>query len=148
MKSYHQGMTLRSMSAMIVAAVVCATPGHGAPAADQPSLAGRWTLNRELSQFPKDIGFGMDLASIAGVTSDSSSGGRGRGPSGTFPSYRESEDDAKRTKLLVDAVKNPSPHLTIAQTATAVTITDERGRSLTFIRTANRNRSCSIRCRF
>ena len=120
---------------MVVAAMVSGAPGHAAPApADPPSLAGRWTLNRDLSQFPRDVGFGMDLASVAGAGSDSAgaSGGRGRSQGGTPPLFRESADDAKRTKQLVDAVRNPSPHLTIVQTETTVTITDDRGRSLTF----------------
>ena len=134
-------MTRRSMAAMVVAAIVFGAPGRGTlAAADRPSLAGRWTLNRDLSQFPREVGFGMDLVSGAGSGSDSrggSVGGGGRGRTGggaelpAFVSVRESEDDAKRTEQLVDEVRNPSPHLTIVQTETAVTITDERGRSRT-----------------
>ena len=119
-------MTRRSMAAMVVAAIVFGAPGRGTlAAADRPSLAGRWTLNRDLSQFPREVGFGMDLVSGAGSGSDSrggSAGGGGRGRTGggaelpAFVSVRESEDDAKRTEQLVDEVRNPSPHLTIVQT--------------------------------
>ena len=30
-------------------------------AAEGPRLAGAWALNRPLSQFPREVGFGMDL---------------------------------------------------------------------------------------
>jgi hypothetical protein len=46
--------------------------------------------------------------------------------------FHESQTDAQRRDQLTDEVRSPSPHLTIAQTETGVTITDERGRSRTF----------------
>jgi hypothetical protein len=128
----------KAAAAVVVAASVMGVPGHRTLAAqDKPSLAGRWTLNRELSQFPREIGFGMDLVPAGGSGSDAGTGG-GRGGSGgglgasAILTRRESEDDVKRTGQLVAEVKSPSPHLTIAETESAVTITNERGQSRTF----------------
>ncbi|HEX7487087.1 MAG TPA: hypothetical protein VF332_13110 [Vicinamibacterales bacterium] len=128
-------MTRSSFALALVAAVVMAgASSHGTlAAADRPNLVGRWTLNRNLSHIPREVGFGMDLLSTAGSGSDSGgwTGGGGTG-SAAMASFRESEDDAKRREQLVEEVRSPSPHLTIAQTETAVTITDERGRPRTF----------------
>src|SRR5207237_245566 len=67
----------------------------------------------------------------------SASGGRcrrgsGGGSSGIFTAPRESEDDAKRLQQLTAEVRKPSAFLTIVETPTAVTITDDRGQSRTF----------------
>ena len=132
-------MTRLSLAAILVAAMVVRIPGPAPVSAqDKSNLAGRWTLNRELSQFPRDIGFGRDLVSGGGSGLDSTgSGGRGRGGSSgggvsALLSRRESEDDAKRVQQLTEEVRNPSAHLTIVETPTAVTITDDRGQSRTF----------------
>jgi hypothetical protein len=108
-------------------------------AQDASDLAGRWTLNRGLSEFPREIGFNPDWQSTGGSSPDSTtSGGRGRrgstggGGRGPFTSRPQSEDDAKRALQLTAEVRNPSPHLTIVETPTAVTITDDRGQSRTF----------------
>jgi hypothetical protein len=127
-------MTCWKVAAAIAAAViVTSVPGHRAlMAQEKASLAGRWTLNRELSQFPRELGFGMDLIPAGGSGADvSGGGGRGGGGASTILPRRESEDDVKRTAQMVAEVKNPSPHLTIVQTDSAVTITDERGQSRT-----------------
>jgi hypothetical protein len=126
-------MTRRNVAAFVVAAVVLGAPGRGTlAAADRPSLAGRWTLNRGLSQIPREVGFGMDLVSTAGTEGDL--GGRGGGSAGVPASisFHESADDAKRRDQLIDEVREPSPHLVIVQTEAAVTVTDERGRPRTF----------------
>jgi hypothetical protein len=107
-------------------------------AADAPDFSGRWTLNRELSQFPREIGFGTDWLPNAGSGQNSSAGGgRGRrgsggGGAGAFTGRRESEDDAKRLQQLTSEVRNPSAHLTIVETPTAVSVTDDRGKARTF----------------
>jgi len=127
-------MTRNCLAAMVVATTLCGIAGHEALAgADRPSLAGRWTLNLKLSQIPREVGFGMDLLSTAGAGSDTSgrSGGGGMG-SPAMATFRESEDDSRRRDQLTDEARNPSPHLTIAQTEVAVAITDERGRLRTF----------------
>jgi hypothetical protein len=105
---------------------------------ESSDFTGRWTLNRELSQFPREIGFGADWMSTRGSSPDSTpSGARGRrgaGGRGTgaFTARRESEDDAKRVQQLTAETRNPSVHLTIVETAAAVTIADDRGQSRTF----------------
>jgi hypothetical protein len=131
-------MTRSSFAAILVAAMVVAIPGRAPVSAqDRSNLAGRWTLNRALSQFP-EIGFGADLVSGGGSGVDSSGGGgRGRGGSSgggvsAVPPRLESEDDAKRAQQLTEEARNPSAHLTIVETPTAVTITDDRGRPRTF----------------
>ena len=107
--------------------------------ADEPTdFAGRWTLSPELSQAPREIGFGVDWMSSGGSGQDSSgSGGRGRrgsggGAAGAFTAARESEDDAKRVQQLTAEVRKPPAHLTIVETPTAITITDDRGLSRMF----------------
>ncbi len=128
----------RSIVAMLVAAFAVLAPGRAALAArDRPGLAGRWTLNRQLSQFPTDLGFGMDLMAGAGSRSGGggSGGRRSGGGGGALPAsawLQESEDDVRRRDQLVEEVRTPSAHLTITQTDTAVTITDDRGVSRTF----------------
>jgi hypothetical protein len=77
-------MTRSSVAAMLVLAMVVGMP-RPAPvwAQDKSEFAGRWTLNRELSQFPREIGFGVDSVSAGGSGLDSTaSGGRGRRGSG------------------------------------------------------------------
>ncbi len=127
-------MTRCDAAALIVAAAVCVPAIHGRAAAQAgPGLAGRWTLNPGLSQIPRDVGFGMDIAAAAGAGSktDDRMGGGGGALSGMML-FRESADDAKRRDLLVEEVQTPSPHLTIAQADTTVTITNERGQARTF----------------
>lgn len=117
-------MTRKTMAAVAVAAFVCAAFSYPSfTAADRPNFTGRWTLNRQLSQFPSDVGFGMDVAAGAGA--------RGTG-GGRAAWFNESQEDVKRREQLTDEVTNPSRHLTIADTDTAVAITDDRGRSRVF----------------
>jgi hypothetical protein len=127
-----------------MAAILAVLTGIGilrpasAGAQTESDLAGRWTLNRELSEFPREIGFGADWLSAARSAPDApASGGRGRrgssgGGSGPFTAKPQSEDDAKRVQQLTAEVRNPSAHLSIVETPTAVTITDDRGQSRTF----------------
>jgi hypothetical protein len=132
-------MTRSSLAAILVAAMVVGVLRPASiRAQDKSDFAGRWTLNRELSQFPREIGFGVDWVSAGGSGLDSTaSGGRGRrgsggGGAGAFTARRESEDDAKRVQQLTAEVRNPSARVTIVETPTAVTITDDRGQSRTF----------------
>lgn len=135
----------RSKMAVVLAAVTFVGVHHPAPASAQdPSvLQGRWNLNRESSEFPREIGFGVDWVSADGTGLGSSQGGGrgGRGSRGAggargaarpFIARRESEDDVKRVQVLTAEVRTPPAHLTIVETATAVTITDDRGQSRTF----------------
>src|SRR5881409_2091280 len=116
-------MTRSGLAAILSVLMVVGMPRPTSVWAQQHSsnLAGRWTLNRELSQFPREIGFDADLGSTAGPAATPSSRGRrgGRGAAaggGTagFTAARESEEDAQRLQLLTGEVRNPPAHLTIA----------------------------------
>src|SRR5713226_677877 len=113
-------MTRSSLAAILVVVMVVGVPRRASVwAQDVSDFGGRWTLNRELSQFPSEIGFDVDWLSTGGSGLDSTVGrGRGRrgssgGGGGAFTSRRESEDDAKRVQQLTAEVRNPSGHLTI-----------------------------------
>ena len=129
----------RSLAAILAGTMVVGI-SRPAPveAQDKEDLAGRWALNRELSQFPREIGFGVDWLSPTGSSQESTTGGgRGRrgsggGAAGVFPARTESADDAKRVQQLTAEVRKPSATLTVVETPTAVTITDDRGQSRTF----------------
>jgi hypothetical protein len=106
-------------------------------------FAGIWTLNRSLSQFPKELGFNVDW--IPPETADGqpastpSGGGRGRrqsssgGRTGSTPGSqrRESYEDGQRVRLLTDEVRNPPARLTIVDSTTAVIFTNELGQTRT-----------------
>ncbi len=134
-------MTRSGLAAVLVAAMVAGI-ARPAPvrAQDKSDLAGRWTLNRELSKFPREIGFGAAWAASNGTGPDTpegggggrrGSGGGGAGPA-AFSARRESPDDAKRLQQLTAEVRNPPSHLTIVDAPAAVTITDDRGQTRTF----------------
>lgn len=106
-------------------------------------FAGAWTLNRQLSQFPSEIGFSADFLGAPGPDGTSQGGraGRGRGGAGGGNRdggfrgpriQRESQEDAQRVLLLTDEVRMPFDHLTITQTAEAITITPDREPARTF----------------
>src|SRR5438067_9814682 len=130
----------RSRLATILAVVlVVGVPRFAPGRAQEPSdFAGRWTFSRELSQIPREIGFGADWMSGGAPGQDSSgSGGRGRRGSsgagtGAFTARPESADDAKRVQRLTAEVRTPSAHLTIVETPTAITIANDRDQSRTF----------------
>jgi hypothetical protein len=123
----------------VVAALFLPAPAY---AQELSPLAGVWTLNRSLSEMPREIGFNINFPSSpggAGQTAGSSGGGRGRrgsggggrgnaGPSG-FSASRESYDDARRLSLLTAEARNPPARLMIVDTPTLVTITNELGQS-------------------
>jgi hypothetical protein len=131
--------------AIVVTAIglMCGVVAGGVRGASRPDLSGTWTLNRELSEFPRETGFDPDWlnggSEKAGETGTGRSGGGGRagrtGRSGGGGSIRtpgpgthfESEEDTKKIQELVNEVKNPPVRMTIVQTDTAVTISDARG---------------------
>jgi hypothetical protein len=129
----------------MVVALLTATYGQvPAMAQEPPDLAGRWTLNRALSPSPKEIGFDADwmkaAGNDAGPAASGGGGGRGRRGSGgsgvasggAFSTHPESAEDAARVRQLTAEVRNPTAHVTIAETPAAVTITDDQGRARTF----------------
>ncbi len=97
-----------------------------------PNVAGKWTLNRALSQWPREVGFDVDfrVPPMEGQEGGAQ-GGRGR-RAPTRPMRPESEDEARRVRLLTDEVREPPATVTVAQTATDVTFSDDHGHSRTF----------------
>jgi len=131
-------MRRTSLAAAFVAVIgvglVRPAPARAQGTAD---LAGRWTLDRQLSQFPREVGFGVDWLPAGGAGSGASADGeRGRRGGGVqanpFLGLPESEDEAERVKRLTAEVREPAAQLTIVDTAAAVTITDDRGQPRTF----------------
>jgi len=118
--------------------LVCAAAATCPPsilAQDGPGLAGRWTLNRELSEFPREVGFGVDWAKNAGRGPEPSPGAGpagGASGAGSFLGRPESEDEARRKLQLTAEVRTPPGRLTIVDTAATVTVSDDRGQMRTF----------------
>ena len=125
---------------LLAAAFAAPTP---LSAQNPMQLAGAWTLNRQLSQFPTDIGFSADFLGALGPIGGPVGGGGRRGGGGggnrgggggganrggfNGPRVvRETEADSQRLSTLTDEVRNPFDHLTIAVTATDVTIAPDR----------------------
>ena len=84
-----------------------------------PDFAGRWTLDRGLSQFPREVGFNVAWLGQGVPAQGAQRGG-------------ESQEDAERVRQLTAEVREPSANLTIVDTPAAVTITDDSGHSRTF----------------
>ncbi len=136
---------------LIALAIAAAGFPPGPALAQAPSpLAGVWSLNRSLSEFPTDIGFNpawMTAATTdgrgAGSTGGSGGGGGGgrRGSGGgsrttggaaaPFAARPENYEDSRRVQLLTGEARNPASRLMIVDTMSAVTITNELGQSRT-----------------
>jgi len=108
-------------------------------------LAGKWTLNRDLSQIPKEVGFSPDWLTAAGNDSGTGGGGGGGGRGGrggrgggggsrtpAAPAHFESADEARLVQQMTAEIRNPPAQLTIAADSTSVTVTGAEGRSRTF----------------
>jgi hypothetical protein len=129
-------MTRASIAALVLAASVAAVSGQGRPAAPMPvDLDGTWKLNRELSQFPRDLGFGMDVIG-GGRTTITDPGGRGGGGTSVSPGLAAnrpaSREEAENSKQLVNEVRNPPAGLTVASSAGTIVVTNEGGRARTY----------------
>ena len=107
---------MTSSRAAISGALLALCLAGSAVSAQSPfDLAGSWTLNRQLSQFPKELGFSASLVTA-------------------LPGERiqtETQDDAQRARFLADEVRLPPDRLTIAVTPALVTITPDRGAART-----------------
>jgi hypothetical protein len=124
---------------LVLALVTAAACVPAAAYAQKPSaLGGIWTLNRTLSEFPREIAFDLDLSSVADAgQQNGGSEGRGRrsGRTGNSRSTgrpgprMESYADGQRMRILVGEVRSPWVRLTIVDTPAAVTITNELGQS-------------------
>jgi hypothetical protein len=134
-----------SQTFLLLLGVACAWEHQNLSAAPPVVLGGHWKLNRELSEFPAEVGFGFvstgDDSTSRGRQSGGGGGGGGRrrggggsaGP-GSFDSksVRLSEEDANKIKELIADAKSPSTVLVISQTETSVTITDSQDHTRAF----------------
>ena len=84
-------------------------------------FAGVWSLNRQLSQFPKELGFSADWFPTSDTT--------GRAAP---PARLRSYEDAQRLRILTEDTRTPPARLMIVDHTSAVTITNELGQSRTF----------------
>jgi hypothetical protein len=108
---------MTSSRALILYALVALCVLSGAPlSAQSPTdLAGSWTLNRQLSQFPKEVGFSASFLSP--------------GPGARIQT--ESQEDSQRARFLSDEVRLPADRLTITVTPAIVTIAPDPGAART-----------------
>jgi hypothetical protein len=117
-----------SRAAILGALLALCLAGGGPLSAQSPlDLAGSWTLNRQLSQFPKELGFSTSLLT-------------------TVPGDRlqtETQEDAQRTRFLADEVRLPPDRLTLAVTPAIVTITPDPGAART-VQPGRRDESVKI----
>jgi hypothetical protein len=129
-------MTRASVAALVLFASVTAVSGQGKPAAPAPvDLDGTWKLNRALSQFPRELGFGMDVTGAGrpsgGDTGAADTVGQSGNP-GLAVNRPASREEAENLRQLLAEAKNPPLRLTIARNAGALVVTDERGRARTY----------------
>ncbi len=137
---------MKKLSALVAVALgVAALRPAAACAQDSSPLAGVWTLNRSLSDLPREIGFNVDWLPPSGdagqPSGSNASSGRGRrGSSGSGGSRssagpnsvpRESSEDARRLQFVTGEARNPPTRLMVVDTPGAVTITNELGQSRT-----------------
>jgi len=134
------GKPARTIAALMVLAGAIANGQESSP------LGGVWTLNRAVSEMPREIGFDVDWVpppdgSRGGGTGSTNRGRRGgaggRGSTNPYSSPRESLDDAQRIQLLTDEARNPPTRLMIVDTPAAITITNQLGQSRTLRPTGN-----------
>jgi len=113
-----------------------------ARAQETSPLSGVWTLNRSLSEMPREMGFNaewMPSPARGGQSSGGTTGGgRGRrgssggdpsGSNGAFSIPRESYEEARRVDFLTAEARNPPARLMIVDAGATVTITNELGQS-------------------
>ena len=105
---------------LVAASWVVAMSAQGRPGAPaQGDLGGTWALSRELSQFPREVGFGMDVTG-AGRPSTGEARMAGAEDPGLVANRPASREEAENSRQLVAEVRNPPVRLTIAQHATSI----------------------------
>jgi len=126
--------TLSAAAVLSAAMCVCAAaqPPSNAP------LNGVWTLNRAASEFPREIGFSLEVPVSPDGAEAAAPAGRGRRGSGgsrtaggPFSTRRESYEDGQRKQLITGEARNPSMRLMFVDNGAAVTVTNELGQSRT-----------------
>jgi len=115
-----------SLRAAVSAALAAIGVLVGPPlSAQSPTdIVGSWTLNRQLSQFPQELGFSASFLPIE------PSGGTDRQGRRTGV-QSETQEGATRVRFLTDEVRVPPDRLTIDVTPAMVTITPEPGAART-----------------
>jgi hypothetical protein len=115
-------MTRTASRATLLGALLmlCTSGGVSLRAQSPADLAGSWTLNRQLSEFPQEVGFSASF-----LPSGSDGGGRGRG------GQTQTAEDSARVRFLTDEVRLPPERLTIVVTPATVTLTPDRGAART-----------------
>jgi hypothetical protein len=117
-------------------AVIALARLSAAQAQTNPPLNGVWTLNRALSEFPKEFAFTIDVSAASEDVPAASGGGRGRrggtrSAGGPAAARRESYEDNQRVQLMTNEARNPPARLMLVDTGAVVTITNELGQSRT-----------------
>jgi hypothetical protein len=112
---------MTSSRATLSGALVALFMLGGAPVRAQSplDLAGSWTLNRQSSQFPQEVGFSASFLPA-----------QPERPTGADRSRRvqsETQEEATRVRFLTDEVRLPPDRLTIDVTPAIVTITPDPG---------------------
>jgi hypothetical protein len=120
---------VRSCISALLAAVAWAATRSAQSCRATASLTGEWTLDRQASDFPREIGFGGDFAPLP-RPGDPPGTRRSPIPRALRPEG-ESYDVAQRREFFNNDVRTPPERLIIIDTPDAVTITDENGRSRT-----------------
>ena len=135
---------MKSRLALAAVLAVACVWVHAA-AAPPVTLAGRWVLNRQQSDFPKEVAFGIGETAVDSSSGGGQGGGQGGGRGGggrggggrsrgggsssfNMAAIRESEEDAHNITALIAEAKDPSAVLVIAQTDASVSITDAQDR--------------------
>lgn len=127
------------MRRLFVAAAVAAATCAQAAAQQQPSppLNGVWTLNRLVSEFPKEIGFSLDVPAspdepqTAAPARGRRGGGGSRTSGGPLAGRRESYEDGQRRQVITGEARNPPSRLMFVDSGAAITVTNELGQSRT-----------------
>ena len=132
-------MKLRLAVVCVVAVALVGSASSRTAAQATSPLGGIWSLNKSLSEAPKEIGFDVVLPNVGDTPGQTAppSGGRGRrgssrtggGAASPFASRPESYQDGQRMRILVGEVREPSTRLTIVDTPSVVTITNDLGQS-------------------
>jgi hypothetical protein len=123
----------RAAATLAALSVLCLWGGAPLSAQSPTDLNGSWTLNRQLSQFPQELGFSASFFPAKPGASGGGRGGRGGGGDELRPPRIQTgtEEDARRVRFLTDEVRLPPDQLTIAVTPATVTITPDRGAART-----------------
>jgi hypothetical protein len=113
---------MTSLRAAITGALVALSVlgGPRLSAQSPTDLTGSWTLNRQSSQFPKEVGFSASF-----LPTEPAAGGDRAGQRRGVQS--ETQEGASRVRFLTDEVRLPPDRLTVDVTPALVTITPDPG---------------------